>query len=116
MVVAQALREAAGEEVKLHPGDQLKRISVRIGSWSGVDPDAVRSAFAGLFSAEHQLAPQLDVELCPPENLCLRCGCRFAAAGPVASCPSCGTFATRRQDADPFEVTRVEFEGAARPH
>jgi Zn finger protein HypA/HybF involved in hydrogenase expression len=41
MGIATSILDAAQNEAKRHPGSKLLKVGLRIGEWSGVDPDSL---------------------------------------------------------------------------
>jgi hydrogenase nickel incorporation protein HypA/HybF len=45
MGIATSVLDAAQNEAKRHPGSKLLKVGLRVGEWSGVDPDSLRFFF-----------------------------------------------------------------------
>jgi len=83
--IMQAALEAAGEKTRAAGASQIHRITLRIGSLSGVVPEALRFAFDAL--KDQSLAAQADLEI--------------VEVSAVAFCPACAT---------EFAVTEINYE------
>ena len=73
MGIATSVLDAAQNEAKRHPGSKLLKVGLRIGEWSGVDPDSLRFCFEALVLGSEN-APALDIEFRPRQNRCRRPG------------------------------------------
>jgi hydrogenase nickel incorporation protein HypA/HybF len=79
--------EAIAEE---HAPSRVVGIRVRIGEFSGVEAELLRSAYEEL-SAETMLeAAELTVDRVPLEAVCRQCGETFCIARFRFECPNCG--------------------------
>ena len=112
MGIAQSILDAAQAEARKHPGAVVERIGVRVGEWAGVDTESLRFCFEAL-TVDLLPRPVLELEFCPVQSLCLRCGKEFYNSEPVLACPQCGALATQRESGDELELSFVELEEAA---
>ena len=95
--IADDVLAAAEVEAGRVGGGTLSVIGVRLGTGSGVDPDALQSSFDALV-AHRDLSPlSLEIEIVSQRRRCI-CGEVFEVQGLIAACPACGAF-----DSDPLE-------------
>jgi hydrogenase nickel incorporation protein HypA/HybF len=109
MGIATSVLDAAQNEAKRHPGAKLLKVGLRIGEWSGVDPDSLRFCFEALVLGSDN-APALEIEFRPRQNRCPSCGTVFALKDFEINCPNCGAAATEPVSGDELELAYVELE------
>jgi hydrogenase nickel incorporation protein HypA/HybF len=83
--------DLAVERAEHHGADRIERITLRIGSLAGVDPDALQFAFEVAKAGSIAEAAQLVIEAVPAQCFCTQCVHIFPAADGCCECPSCGT-------------------------
>jgi hydrogenase nickel incorporation protein HypA/HybF len=73
---------------------RVHRLALRVGTLSGVVPEALQAAFAALAPGSAAEGAQLDIELIPAIGWCPHCSAEFIVAGgtPLTDtrCPTCG--------------------------
>jgi len=109
MGIATSVLDAAQNEAKRHPGSKLLKVGLRIGEWSGVDPDSLRFCFEALVLGSDN-APTLEIEFRPRQNRCPSCGTVFALKDFEINCPTCGAASTEPVSGDELELAYVELE------
>ena len=109
MGIANSVLEKAQAEVLQHSNARLLKVGVRIGEWSGVEPESLRFCFECLVSGTPD-PPIIDIEMCPRRNRCTRCGNEFALQGYNIDCPNCGASPTLPVSGDELQLAYVEME------
>ena len=109
MGIATSVMDAAQKEAERHPGSKLLKVGLRIGEWSGVDPDSLRFCFEALVLGSEN-PPSLDIELRLRQNRCLGCGTVFALKDFQMDCPNCGALTTEPVSGSELELAYVELE------
>lgn len=109
MGIATSVLDAAQQEAERHPGSRLLKVGLRIGEWSGVDPDSLRFCFEALVMGCEN-APSLDIEFRIRQNRCPVCGTVFALKDYQTDCPDCGATATEPVSGNELELAYVELE------
>jgi hydrogenase nickel incorporation protein HypA/HybF len=114
MGIACSVLDAARKEAAAHPGARVLKIGLRIGEWSGVDPDSLRFCFDAITRADgvDPVPPELEIELIARENHCSTCGITFAIEQFRIECPRCGAAITRPVGGNELELAFVELEDA----
>ena len=74
-----------------HPGSHVRSIRVRIGEFSGVEPELLASAYSDLITATPFHGVALDMERVPLEGVCEQCGSRFQIERFNFQCGKCGS-------------------------
>ena len=69
---------------------QIHRLHVRVGDLCGVDPDALRQAFAVVQDQAGWATVELDLEIVPTRCWCPDCGEAFLPSDVIHACPRCG--------------------------
>lgn len=110
MGIANSILDRARTEVLQHPGAHLLKVGVRIGEWSGVEPESLRFCFDCLVSGAAPPLPVIDIEICPRQNRCPACATVFKLDGYNIECPSCGVTPTQPVSGDELQIAYVEME------
>lgn len=108
--VVSSLLATAEAQAQGHAATSIRRVVVRIGELSGVDPDLLASAFE--LAREGTLCGEasLEVERIPVTWACRACG-RAIAAGDILRCPDCGAPA-KLVSGDEILLAQLELEVA----
>lgn len=108
--IATSVLQEARREAQRHPGTRLRRIRVRMGELSGVNPEALSFCFEVLVR-ESKLEPlELEIESCPRRQRCPACGLTFTVANYDLTCPGCGGAPTEFAGGDELELAALEME------
>jgi hydrogenase nickel incorporation protein HypA/HybF len=108
--IVQALLERVEEEARARGASSVKRVEVRIGELSGVEPDLLRSAYQ--FFTERSVCAGSELAIRPVEArwVCPRCQ-RPIARGEMLRCSDCAVPA-RLAEGDEILLERIEMEVA----
>ena len=74
-----------------HPGGRVLLIQTKIGEFSGVQPELLRSAYDDLVECTTLRGAELAVEQVPLEAICQQCGNRFRVNDFRFECSECGS-------------------------
>ncbi len=89
--IAESALRAVLEVARKGKAVQVRRVVVRIGARSGVEPEAFRFAFDALRVDTRAAGAAVDVECIPATGRCEECGACFAVSDfPAGGCPACG--------------------------
>ena len=110
MGIASSVLDAARKETGKHPGARLTRIGVRIGAWSGVDPESLQFCLEAIAVEDGEAPPSIEIESVPRKNHCPDCDRTFAVEDYDVRCPLCGSEATRAVSGDELELAFIEME------
>ena len=69
LAIAQSVLKSVQAEAERHPGASAVKVGVRIGEWSGVNPDALTFGFEALTKGTEWEQLMLEVEACPGGEL-----------------------------------------------
>ncbi|MFO8040395.1 MAG: hydrogenase maturation nickel metallochaperone HypA [Sodalinema sp.] len=107
-IMAQTL-EIALNEANRQGARQIHRLTVRVGSLSGVVPDALRFAFDVV--AQDTIAEQAKFEIEPVAARCYCQACKqdFYPEDIIFVCPHCGTLSSQVLNGKELEVSSLEI-------
>ena len=109
MSIATSMLEAVRGEATRHPGSRVLKVGVRIGEWSGVDPDSLQFCFDALVAGSEPV-PALEIEFRLRQNRCRTCGTVFAVKDYQIDCAACGSSTTDAIGGHELELAYVELE------
>lgn len=106
--IIQALLSRVEAEARARNAITVRRLSVRIGELSGIEPELLASAYE--FFRERTLcgAAEMAIEVVAARWVCSACG-EALARGAVLTCPICGAPA-RLEQGDEIVLERIEME------
>ncbi len=102
----QALRE----ELATRPGTKVRRLLVRVGELTDVDPRDLERSFETLTSGTEMASLDVEIEPCPRKHKCRQCGLEFTVIGEEYHCPSCRSRQTSRVGGAELELSFVDAE------
>ena len=108
--IANSILDTVKTEMNRRPGSVPRKVGVRIGDLSGVDPDALSFSFEILARETDFPEIQLEIQMCPRRHLCLGCNLEFSVIELDTRCPHCGQKALRCVSGDELEVAYLEME------
>jgi len=108
--IAGSILESAQAELKNHAGARLSAIGLRVGAWSGVDPDSLKFCFEVLARDTCAAGAQLAVETCPIGWRCRACDKEFAPADGNPGCPACGSGDCHLVSGQQLEISYLDLE------
>ncbi|MFO0866098.1 MAG: hydrogenase maturation nickel metallochaperone HypA [Gemmataceae bacterium] len=86
----------------------IHRIVLRVGAYSGVDPEALAFAFDAASADTPARHAKLEIEPIPARCWCLRCRTEFAPPGPSFVCPKCGAVDPEMSQGGELELATLE--------
>lgn len=121
LALMEELRRLAVQEARAQGARRIHRLQLRVGSQAGVDPEALRLAFAVVMgAADRQSHGQpddgelcggpitLDLEVVPTVCFCPDCGQEFRPVDVIHACPRCGRLASRLLSGRELELVGLE--------
>lgn len=108
--IATAILEKVQSEAARRHGARFAKVGVRIGEFSGVEPNALRFGFDALVKDTPWERLALDIEYCPQMNRCSRCGQTFVVVNYEFACPGCGCRDTTFMSGDELDIVFMEVE------
>lgn len=109
--IVLALLRRIEQEAQRRNATRVRKVRVRIGEISGVDPDLLAAAFAA--GAERTVChgAELEVSRVAARWICPSCGVDIARGGPL-SCARCGAPALLREGNE-MEIEQIDMEVAS---
>ncbi|MEW5973748.1 MAG: hydrogenase maturation nickel metallochaperone HypA [Pseudomonadota bacterium] len=108
--VARALLRQVGRVAGVHGGSRVRRVTVRIGPLSGVEPALLAQAFPQARAGTAAAGAELMIETVPVRIRCLACGHEDETAPNHLRCPACGGTDTRLLGGDELLLVSLELE------
>jgi len=105
----QSALETAAQKTRAAGATQIHRLKLRVGKLSGVVPEALRSAFAGLKDETPAAAAELEIEEVPAICWCADCAAEFEAADWKYECPRCHQSSSDLRRGLELELTSLEI-------
>jgi hydrogenase nickel incorporation protein HypA/HybF len=114
MGIANAVLDAVRAEAKKFPGSHVCKVAVRVGDLAGVAPDSLSFCFEVLVKGTEMEPLTLEIQHCPRQHQCRKCGCSFSAEMESLPCPECGGMDSFFAGGDELEIAYLEVEDGAR--
>lgn len=113
--IIESALEVIRREARAHDAAQVDRVIMRVGALAGVEPDALRFAFAAVSPGTVAAGAELEIQLVPARAHCRECHQDFAIeSGFIFQCPRCHAFSGDVRAGRELELTRLEFSPAPR--
>ncbi len=108
--IAASVLQQAQQEAQRHPGARLRKVKLRVGELSGVNPEALSFGFEVMVRDAGLEPLQLEIETCPRRQRCPACQQTYRVVDYDLRCPSCGNAVTEFAGGDELELASVEME------
>jgi hydrogenase nickel incorporation protein HypA/HybF len=106
-IMAEAVR-LAGEAAQKSGAKRVTAVKLRVGTLSGVVPDALRFAWDVVCRATMAEDARLEIETVPAAGWCATCREEFACAEFVNECPRCHNVSGELRRGRELEIVSVE--------
>ena len=108
-IMAEALR-LAEDAAKSAGASRVAKLRLRIGSLSGVVPDALQFAFDVVCQGTLAEGATLEIEAVPAACWCATCQTEFECADFFSECPRCHNFSGELRRGRELEIASVEMD------
>ena len=108
LALMEAVRRLAEQEVRRQGASHLHRLQLRIGSLSGVDPDALQFAFDVVMAKRCSEGAKLELEVVATVCFCSHCRQDFAPRDVIHACPNCGALSAEVLRGRELELVALE--------
>lgn len=108
--IANSILDAVRTEARQRPGSVPRKVAVRIGELSAVDPEALRFGFEALIRDTELESMLLEIEMYPRRHLCPKCNFDFRVVEFDSRCPQCGHELTKCISGEQLEIAYLEME------
>lgn len=108
--IALRLLEVAVQTARAQGARQVLAVHVKVGAWSGVVPEALRSAFEVARVGSPLAEARLEIEHAPLVLACPDCGLQRQVEDLAGlACPDCGQVACEVAGGRELELTALEL-------
>jgi len=97
------------ETAQASGGTRVHRLRLRVGTMSGVVPDALRFAWDVVCRGTPAEGADLEIDEVPATCWCAQCQVEFAAPDFLGACPHCQTVSAELRRGTEMELASVEF-------
>lgn len=87
---------------------RIHRLELRVGELGGVDPDALRQAFAVVAATAPWQETELQLEVVPTRCFCPHCEQAFSPPDVIHACPTCGSISRQVLEGRELELVALE--------
>ena len=108
-IMAEAVRMAV-ESAQAAGARRVTGLRLRVGTLSGVVPDALQFAFEAMAAGTLAENATLTIEPIPARFWCEACQREFEAAELFAECPQCNTFSRELRAGRELELASLEVD------
>ena len=108
--IANSILDAVRAEAGRRPGARLRKVGVRVGELSGVEPEALSFCFDSLVRGTELEPLALEIETCPRRQRCSKCDRTFQVVDFEVTCPGCGATDTQFMSGTELEMAYLELE------
>ena len=109
--IAESAMKATLLEMEKRGATQLHSLTLRIGSMSSVDPEALRFAFYSVSRSSGYENAILKIEEVQAVAICQSCNHRFTTDETVIfKCPKCEEYTSELHQGREIELARIEME------
>lgn len=88
--LARSLLDQVTKLSAQHGAARVVAVQLRVGEFSGIEPELLRTAFADLSAETEGGSPRVEIDVVPLTARCDRCGSEEAVRGYRFECPQCG--------------------------
>jgi len=110
--IAEAIIESTLEETSKHDGGRVEEVGIRIGSLSGVMPDALEFAYLIVVRDTSLKGSRIKMEIVPAAGTCSDCGTPCSFEMTPFACPSCGSFKIELQGGYELDISYIKIESS----
>jgi len=108
--IANSILKAVRLEAARYPGTRPRKVAVRIGELTAVDPCALEFCFTAIIRDTELESLELVIETCARRHRCSACGAEFDVKNYEFQCPGCGALDALRIGGDELELAYLELD------
>jgi hydrogenase nickel incorporation protein HypA/HybF len=108
--IANAILDTVRKEAEKRPGIRVKKVGVRIGALSGVEPEALTFGFSALVQGTDLDPLALEIESIPWRQRCPDCDLTFDVKEQGLACPRCARRETLLAGGEELDLAYLEVE------
>jgi hydrogenase nickel incorporation protein HypA/HybF len=114
LALAESVLAIVDETARRHGADRVRTVRVRIGALACVEADALRFCFDAVTRGSVAERADLEIDACPGEAWCMRCGDAVPIAARGDACPRCGGYQLEVTRGDEMRVMDIVIAQGAR--
>lgn len=108
--IMQSTIEMVEQQARAHSATKVHKITLKIGSISGVEIEALRFAFDVVTNDTLAAGSELKIIEVPALAHCKKCAADFSIShDPIFACPQCGEFSGDIRQGRELELTQIEM-------
>lgn len=108
LALIEELCTLAAEAASRQGATRIHRLELRVGELGGVDPEALRQAFAVVAQTPPWQTAELQLEVVPTRCFCADCRQAFTPVDVIHACPHCGQLASQVIAGRELELVALE--------
>jgi len=108
--IAESLLEIISQEARAYRGAKVKAVTLRIGTLSGVVPEALEFAFQVLSEDTLAEGARLVIERTALRIVCNTCGTESMPDDPFIICPVCGSADVEIKEGRELDIESMEID------
>ena len=108
LALLQELCALAAAAAREQGARQIHRMELRVGELGGVNPDALRQAFAVLAATAPWQTTELQLDVVPTRCFCPHCDQAFSPPDVIHACPTCGSISRQVLEGRELELVALE--------
>lgn len=110
MSITRSMLEIAAAQMEANGIHSLKKLKVRIGELTAVEPDVLRFCFGVAIKGTPFEGAALEIEEVPLGGKCRRCDTEFRITAFEMRCPKCGSNEIERTSGHELDIISLEGE------
>lgn len=108
LALIEELCTLAADAASRQGATRIHRLELRVGELGGVDPEALRQAFAVVAQTPPWQTAELQLEVVPTRCFCPHCDQPFSPVDVIHVCPSCGQLSRHLLQGRELELVALE--------
>ncbi len=108
MSITRSVLEAVGREMEKGGLKELRRVSLRVGELTAVEPEALRFCFDASVKGTPLEGAVLEIEEVPLTGRCADCSSEFRMEGFACVCPGCKGRSIERLTGGELDLVSIE--------
>ena len=108
MSITRSMLEIVGREMSANNMSSLKKLTVRVGELTAVEPEALRFCFDAATKGTLFDGAVLEIEEVPLGGRCRECAGEFRITAFENRCPKCGSTNIERVSGDELDIISME--------
>jgi hydrogenase nickel incorporation protein HypA/HybF len=110
MSITRSMMEIVREEMDRHGVKSLKRLKVRVGELTAVEPDTLVFCFEACVKGTPHEGAVLEIEDVPLMGRCVDCSAEFRMENFLQACPECDGASVTKTNGHELDIVSMEAE------